>query len=618
VSGIRWFELRNVTAGPVTVFQESTYQPDTTWRWLGSAAQDQQGNLALGYSASSATINPQIRYAGRLVTDPVNSLAQGEAHLFDGTGSQTGTSNRWGDYSAMSIDPVDDCTFWYTQEYYATTSDRGWLTRGASFKFPSCGQPWSAGYGVANTPTNWAATQTQSYAVTVTNTGNQTWPASGTNPVHLGVHFANAAAGTGTTWYTDQRFTLPADVPPAGSATLTTTVTGPNLSGNLVIEYQMVKEQQFWFGQFADVNATVAAAVWSGSYSVANTPTNWAVNQAQAYTVTITNTGNQTWSMSGANPVHLGVHFANAAGGTGTTWYTDQRFTLPADLSPGARVDLTISVTAPNVNGNLVIEYQMVKEQQFWFGQFASVNATVVAAVWSASYNVLNAPANWAANQTQSYTVAVTNTGNQTWPASGANPVHLGVHFANTAGGTGTTWYTDQRFTLPADVPPSASVTLTTTVTAPNLSGNLVVEYQMVKEQQFWFGQFADVNASVAAAVWSASYIVANTPTSWAANQTQTYTVTVTNTSNQTWPASGTNPVHLGVHFANAAGGTGTTWYTDQRFVLPADLSPGAKVDLSISVTAPNVSGNLVIEYQMVKEQQFWFAQFADVNATVK
>ncbi len=67
VAGIRWFELRNVTAGPVTVFQESTYQPDTTWRWMGSAAQDKLGNMALGFSASSATIFPQIRYAGRLV-----------------------------------------------------------------------------------------------------------------------------------------------------------------------------------------------------------------------------------------------------------------------------------------------------------------------------------------------------------------------------------------------------------------------------------------------------------------------------------------------------------------------------------------------------------------------
>src|SRR5207237_915458 len=137
VAGVRWFELPNVTAGPVTVFQESTYQPDTTWRWMGSAAMDGQGNLAIGFSASSSTINPQLRYAARLATDPLNTLGQGEAHLFDGTGSQSGTSNRWGDYSALVIDPVDDATFWYTNEYYSANGSFNWRTRIASFKLAS-------------------------------------------------------------------------------------------------------------------------------------------------------------------------------------------------------------------------------------------------------------------------------------------------------------------------------------------------------------------------------------------------------------------------------------------------------------------------------------------------
>ena len=98
-----------MTAGPVTTFQESTYAPDTAWRWMGSIAMDQQGDMALGYSASDATIFPQLRYTGRLATDPLNSMSQGEAHLFDGTGAQTDSFNRWGDYSDMTIDPVDDC-----------------------------------------------------------------------------------------------------------------------------------------------------------------------------------------------------------------------------------------------------------------------------------------------------------------------------------------------------------------------------------------------------------------------------------------------------------------------------------------------------------------------------
>ncbi len=138
VAGVRWVELKNVTNGPVTKKQESTYQPDTTWRWMGSAAMDQAGNFALGFSASDATIHPQIRYATRLATDPLNTLTA-EAHMFDGTGSQTATSNRWGDYSAMTVDPVDDCTFWYTQEYYSTNSSFNWRTRIGNFKFGTCG-----------------------------------------------------------------------------------------------------------------------------------------------------------------------------------------------------------------------------------------------------------------------------------------------------------------------------------------------------------------------------------------------------------------------------------------------------------------------------------------------
>jgi hypothetical protein len=133
VAGVRWFEMKNVTNGPVTISQESTYQPDTTWRWMGSVAMDFSGDLAVGFSASSPTINPQVRYATRLSTSPPSTL-DGEAHLFDGTGSQSDTSSRWGDYSDMTVDPIDDTTMWYTQEYYATNSSFNWRTRIGTFR----------------------------------------------------------------------------------------------------------------------------------------------------------------------------------------------------------------------------------------------------------------------------------------------------------------------------------------------------------------------------------------------------------------------------------------------------------------------------------------------------
>ena len=136
VAGIRWLELQR-TGGNWTLPQEATYQPDTTWRWMGSIASDHLGNQVLGFSASSSTINPQLRYAGRLVTDPPNILT-GEQHLFDGTGSQTGTDSRWGDYSDLTVDPVGECTFYYTNEYYDTTSSFNWRTRIGYFKFTEC------------------------------------------------------------------------------------------------------------------------------------------------------------------------------------------------------------------------------------------------------------------------------------------------------------------------------------------------------------------------------------------------------------------------------------------------------------------------------------------------
>jgi hypothetical protein len=139
-AGIRWYELRN-PGGTPAIFQQGTYAGDTAnseSRWMGSAALDQAGDIAIGYSVSSGTVFPSIRYVGRLPSDPAGTLPQGEATMIAGTGSQTVTNSRWGDYSMLSVDPADDCTFWYTQEYYSA-SGSNWKTRIGSFKFPSCG-----------------------------------------------------------------------------------------------------------------------------------------------------------------------------------------------------------------------------------------------------------------------------------------------------------------------------------------------------------------------------------------------------------------------------------------------------------------------------------------------
>jgi hypothetical protein len=148
----RWYQV-TVTGGTVAAntTQTATWDPDgadTFYRFMPSLAVDRVGDMALGYSKSNSTTNPQIKYAGRLATDPLNTFSQGEQTLIDGPGTQTGNCgpsacDRWGDYSAMTLDP-DGCTFWYTNEYYAVTG-LNYQTRVGSFKYPSCTPVGSGG-----------------------------------------------------------------------------------------------------------------------------------------------------------------------------------------------------------------------------------------------------------------------------------------------------------------------------------------------------------------------------------------------------------------------------------------------------------------------------------------
>jgi hypothetical protein len=136
LGGVRWYEIRNPQSTP-TVFQQGTIVDPNVDYWLGSVASDKAGNLAIGFSASGKAINPSIYIAGRAPGDASGVLA-GPLVLAGGTGVQVQSFKRWGDYSAMTVDPTDDCTFWYTNEYYSTTGSFNWTTRIGSFKFDSC------------------------------------------------------------------------------------------------------------------------------------------------------------------------------------------------------------------------------------------------------------------------------------------------------------------------------------------------------------------------------------------------------------------------------------------------------------------------------------------------
>ena len=168
--GVRWYELRQPFAGGAfTLYQQGTFAPDSAYRWMGSAAMDGAGNIAVGYSKSSSSVYPSIAFAGRTPSMAPGSLGT-ETVLVTGKGAQT-TYNRWGDYTALRIDPDDDTTFWYTNEYYTKNSvflNFNWSTAIASFTVGAGGGGSTPDFSLTTSPTALTVKRSSNGSTTVT------------------------------------------------------------------------------------------------------------------------------------------------------------------------------------------------------------------------------------------------------------------------------------------------------------------------------------------------------------------------------------------------------------------------------------------------------------------
>jgi hypothetical protein len=279
--GVRWYELQNPNTNPV-VFQQGTYAPTTDYRWMGSIAMDNVGNIAVGYSASSNSINPAIRYTGRTPSDPLGVL-QAESTIVNGTGSQLSNLNRWGDYSSMSVDPVDDCTFWYTTEYLQADGTFNWNTRIAAFKFPSCGTPPAADFTLTASPSSQTVVQGASttYTATVTPsggfTGTVTFSVSGLPAGASGSFNPASVTSSGTSTLT---VTTSTTTPP-GSYPLTITGTSSTLVHSTSV-------------------TLVVSAAGGGDFAISASPSSQTVlrGASTTYTVTVTPSGGFSGTVS--------------------------------------------------------------------------------------------------------------------------------------------------------------------------------------------------------------------------------------------------------------------------------------------------------------------------------
>jgi hypothetical protein len=233
VAGVRWYELRSDSSDttPPTLFQQGTYAPDTKWRWMGSTAMDSSGNIALGYSISSSSLYPGIAYTGRLAGDTTGTMTQGETLVrcgstASGCGGQQ-TYSRWGDYSSMSIDPADDCTFWYTNQYLPSTGVFNWRTRITSFKLPGCSSTADQ-FSLSPAPASLTIAQGDSDTSTISSTITN-GAAQAVNLSVSGAPFDTTVSFTPSSINSGDPSTMTVDVgdnTPAGTYTLTVRGTG--------------------------------------------------------------------------------------------------------------------------------------------------------------------------------------------------------------------------------------------------------------------------------------------------------------------------------------------------------------------------------------------------------
>jgi hypothetical protein len=298
-SGIRWYEIQSPNGTPV-VAQQGTFSPDSSDRWMGSTAMDQAGDQAIGYSVvNSSNLDPTVRFSGRTSSDPAGTM-EAETNVVTGTGVQEATSQRWGDYSAMQVDPVDDCTFWYTQEYIKTTGSFNWATRIVNFKFSNCG---------STTPDFTISANPSAVTVQQGHSGTSTISTVAENGFNNAITLSASGQPSGVT----VTFSVnPIPAPGTGSSVMT---------------------------------MAVASTVAAGTYNITVTGTGGGITHTTTVALTVTSPQPPDFSIS-ANPSSLTV--ARGSSGTSTISTTGVNgFNSAITLSASATSGVTISFT-PN------------------------------------------------------------------------------------------------------------------------------------------------------------------------------------------------------------------------------------------------------------------------------
>jgi hypothetical protein len=301
--GVRWYQITNPNGTPSVA--QGTFAPDSAYRWMGSIEMDKAGDIAVGYTASSTSLHPAVRYTGRVPSDPAGTM-ESENSIIEGPGSQTGGLSRWGDYSGISIDPSDDCTFFYTNEYLPNNGSFNWNTRVGSFSFPSC--TGAVTFSLSATPGSQSTVPGGSVTYTATAT-----PFNGFSGA---VSFAVTGCPTGATCTLNP---TSVSLPPAGNSTLTVQTGSSTPQGSYVLTITATS---------GSITTSTSVTLTVSSFTIYPSPATQTVKKGSStsYTATVTPqngfNGVVTFNVSGLPASTTATFIPTSVTGSGSTVVT--------------------------------------------------------------------------------------------------------------------------------------------------------------------------------------------------------------------------------------------------------------------------------------------------------
>ncbi|HEV8654893.1 MAG TPA: N-acetylmuramoyl-L-alanine amidase [Candidatus Limnocylindria bacterium] len=440
--------------------------------------------------------------------------------------------------------------------------------------------------------------------VTVMNRGRTTIPA-GTNVSYKVLQKGRIVTAQGTS------AAIATDIGPGGVGAVTVPLVTPAI-GNYIVRWDLQTNGSWWSSLFGTParDQYFRGADWSADWVSDNVPPSWVAGEVKMVQVTVANDGGRVWNATGAGPVKLGYKWVSNA--TGNTFPGAVQVPMPFDVQPGQNITLQIAVVAPPYPTNYTMYLDLYKENEFAFadkGIAPDDTPTGVSVDFKAGYQ-LGSQATFSAGQTTTVPVTITNLGRGTFPVTNSFPINLGYHWTSATGQT-VIW-DGARTKLPSDLLAGQATTVNASITAPSTGGNFLLKLDLVQEGIAWFsskgvptGNTPVTIAGPLVASFGASYQPSTSSLAFAGSRT-TVPITVTNTSNFTWPAGGSTPVRLSYHWANAAGST-LVW-DGLRTLLTQDVPAGGSVTLQASVAFPSTGGTYLLRWDMVQDGVAWFS----------